>query len=138
MPYDELLRLTGTTNNALETITANGNGAAVYAGADRLIEAELRVAGAVSGTTPTLDIKFQSSVDGSTSWADIGTAFPQRTASDISGGGAVPGTGPNRVGLMVPTGRPYIRIVKTVGGTTPSFGAVSVLLQAPRGGVAIG
>jgi hypothetical protein len=138
MPYDELLRLTGTTNNPLETITATGNGAAVYAGADRMLQAELRVAGAVSGTTPTLDIKFQSSVDGVSSFTDLGAAFPQRTTSDISGGGAVPGTGPNRLTFNVPTGRPYVRIVKTVGGTTPSFGAVSVLLQAPHGGVAIG
>lgn len=138
MAYDELLRLTGSTNNAQETITANGNGSAVYAGADRLVEAELRVAGAVSGTSPTLDIKFQSSADGSTSWADIGAAFPQRTTSDLASGGTVPGTGPNRIAFMVPTGRPYVRIVKTVGGTSPSFGLTSVLLTAPRGGLAIG
>jgi len=140
MAYDELLRLTGSTNNALETITASGNGSAVYVGADRLVQAELRVAGAVTGTTPTLDLKLQSSADGSTSWADIpGGAFPQRTTSDISGGGAVPGSGPNRIAFLVPSGRPYVRLVKTIGGTaTPTFTSTSVLLTAPAGGVAAG
>lgn len=139
MAYDELLRLTGSTNNPLETITANGNGAAVYVGADRAVQAELRIAAAVIGSTPTLDIKFQDSADGVSSFTDLGAAFPQQTATDISGGGSVPGTAPRTLIFRTRPGKPYIRIVKTIGGTGgPSFGSVSVLLTALHGGVAVG
>jgi hypothetical protein len=121
---DELLRLTGSTGNPFETITANGNGTGVYFGADRNVSFRLLIAGAVSGTSPTLDIKFQSSADNS-SFSDVGVAFPQQTASQATASGSL--AMPPRATVRVPTGRPYLRIVKTVGGTSPSFGNVAVL-----------
>ncbi len=63
---------------------------------------------AVSGTSPTLDVKFQESMDG-TNWIDIpSAAFAQATA-----------TGLKR--LEFSTLAPYIRAVYTIAGTTPSF-----------------
>lgn len=63
---------------------------------------------AVSGTTPTLDVKFQTSVDGSV-WVDIASgAFSQKTA-----------TGTDK--LEISGIARYLRVVATIGGTTPSF-----------------
>lgn len=128
MAYDELLRLSGSTNNPLETITASGNGTAVFVGANRSFTVAQRVGGVVSGTNPTLDTKIQESANGSSGWTDV-VSFPQVTASmaGLSGG-----TGPNRVGVV--TTKDYLRRVHTVGGTgSPSFGAVSVLIETPSG-----
>ena len=42
-----------------------------------------QLVGVVSGTTPTLDGKIQTSADGSTGWTDIsGATFTQVTATD--------------------------------------------------------
>jgi hypothetical protein len=66
--------------------------------------------GAVSGTTPTLDLKIQESSDNST-WNDLtGGAFPQKTAAGFSE-------------LAIRGFRRYIRAVHDVGGTSPSFTA---------------
>src|SRR5437870_3872662 len=37
---------------------------------------------AVSGGTPTLDVKLQESLDGGTTWNDVG-AFPQKNAAGV-------------------------------------------------------
>lgn len=64
---------------------------------------------AASGTTPTLDAKLQESLDGGTTWNDIG-AFPQKT-----GAGVHPKTfGPVSAGSL-------LRWSWTIAGTTPSF-----------------
>jgi hypothetical protein len=129
---DELLRLTGSTNTPAETITATGNGAGIYVGENRALLARLLIAGVVSGTSPTLDIKFQDSADGVT-YADRGIAFPQQTASMATATGALA----NFPEVVVNTrpGKPYLRVVKTVGGTSPSFAGVSVNIQPLWGGV---
>jgi hypothetical protein len=65
-----------------------------------------------SGTTPTLDVKIQDSADGSTGWADVpGAAFAQvgTTASR------------QKIPLNVDATRGFVRIVATIGGTSPSF-----------------
>lgn len=126
MAYDELLRLLGSTNNPLETITGSGNGTGIFVGKNRLIKVELRVPGPVSGTSPTLDIKLQEATTAAGSYTDIpGGAFPQQTAAMLSGGGAVPGTGPARIAVL--TSKDYVRAVKTIGGSaSPSFGSVSL------------
>jgi hypothetical protein len=125
---DELLRLTGTTGQPFENISANGNGSGVYFGADRLVEFRLLIAGAVTGTTPTLDIKIQDSADNS-SFADIGAAFPQQTATEATVVGNL--VAPPRLAVRTKVGRPYLRIVKTLGGTTPVFNSVAVLHDFP-------
>lgn len=63
-----------------------------------------------SGTTPTLDIKFQDSADGGTTWFDIASgAFTQVTTTD----------GKQR--LVVSNVGPKVRAVAVLAGTTPSY-----------------
>lgn len=78
--------------------------------------------GAVSGTSPTLDVKIQESDNGSTGWADVsGATFTQVTASNNSQILRVEGLGTSR--------KRYLRSVATIAGTSPSFTlAVEVLL----------
>lgn len=92
----------------LATFTATGNGPDL----DNLVltsaggSAVLSVS-AVSGTTPTLDVVLEHSVDGVT-WATLGT-FSQQNAVNgeiITFSGTV-----NR----------HVRAVHTIGGTSPSF-----------------
>lgn len=76
---------------------------------------------AVSGTSPTLDCKFQSSADGSTGWADIpGAAATQVTT--VSGIQKIP--------LDIQAEKRYIRAVLTLAGTSPVYGvSVSLIYQ---------
>src|SRR4051812_41676996 len=86
----------GTTNSS--KVNAGGYGTA---------KAFLNIT-AVSGTSPTLDVKFQDSADG-TNWVDVASgAFPQKTATGISS-------------LVLNNVGPYLRAVQTVGGSaTPT------------------
>jgi hypothetical protein len=71
-----------------------------------------QLVGVVSGTTPTLDGKIQTSVDGSTGWTDIsGATFTQVTATDSF----------QKIGFVENQTLGYIRYVGTIAGTTPSF-----------------
>lgn len=71
-----------------------------------------QLVGVVSGTTPTLDGKIQTSADGSTNWTDIsGATFTQVTASDSF----------QKIGIVENQTLGYIRYVGTIAGTTPSF-----------------
>lgn len=67
----------------------------------------------------TLDIKIQDSADNSTGWADVsGAAFTQvTTAASVQ-----------KLSLVTDNVARYVRAVKTVGGTTPSFIAGCVLV----------
>jgi hypothetical protein len=103
-----------------QTITSTTNGVSVDIapiGANSL-SARLAV-GAVSGTSPTLDVKMQASPDGSGGWVDIaGATFTQVTAA-------------NQVQIIrfqlpvapstTSAAYRYVRAVATVGGTSPSF-----------------
>lgn len=129
-PQDELLRLTGSTGNALETVTTTANGTGAYYGPDRTVQFWLMIAGSVSGTSPTLDIKFQDSADGS-SYTDMGVSFPQQNTTMNAATGSLADF-PTLALKTKPT-RPYLRVVKTVGGTTPSFGSVAVLHGPAQG-----
>lgn len=135
MAYDELGRLLGTTGVPTETITATANGTAIFVGAGRNLIAELRVPGPVTGTTPTLDIKIQESADSAfTTPIDL-VSFPQQTAAMLSGGGAVPGSAVLRRSFT--TSKPYLRAVKTIGGTSsPTFTSVSLELLPGEGLIA--
>lgn len=107
-----------------QTLTASANGIAVdtqgYEEAVALLEV-----GAVSGTSPTLDVKIQESADGSTGWTDItGKAFTQVTVSDNEQ--------KLKLDLQAKQGarKRYIRAVATIAGTSPSFAVhVGVLLN---------
>lgn len=77
---------------------------------------------AVTGTTPTLDGKVQSSADGSTGWADVtGATATQVTAANSIQIIKVPKRAASR----------YIRYVGTIAGTTPSF-TMGVTLLAQK------
>lgn len=93
-------------------VTATGNGTGVdcqdYVGKAKFI----LITSAGGGTSPTLDVKLQDSADNST-WADIsGATFTQVTdAADATEAISVDIDGADR----------YIRAVKTVTGTSPTF-----------------
>lgn len=77
-------------------------------------------ANTVGGTTPTLDVKIQDSEDGTT-WTDSGVAFTQVTSGAS-------------FQVKVATAeqfKRYIRVIDTVGGTSPSFDR-SLTLVAKR------
>jgi hypothetical protein len=93
-------------------ITANTNGAAVdvsdYTG-NALFTLN---ASAPEGAAQTLDVKLQTSADGSTGWVDTGISFAQVTTA----GGASFQT------VMASTDgfKRYVRAVGTVGGSSPA------------------
>jgi hypothetical protein len=79
--------------------------------------------GAVTGTTPTLDLKIQVSKDGGTTWEDALT-FAQVTSGNKVAAGYVQ---LNHV--------THVRAVSDVGGTTPSFTmSIALLVEAGKGG----
>ena len=89
-------------------VTASGSsaGASGY-GAAATLRAQLNVT-AASGTTPTLDVVIEDSVDGGVTWNTVGT-FAQKTA-----------TAREVINVTVPFGD-SLRVRWTVGGTTPNF-----------------
>lgn len=90
-------------------VTSDTNGSGLdFANGEISTNAILEV-GAVSGTTPTLDVKLQESTDNS-SWSDIsGATFTQVTAAN------------QRQAIRCLRSKRYVRAVADVGGTTPSF-----------------
>lgn len=94
---------------AAVTTTANGSAIDLMLAEGGNISAILSV-GAVSGTSPTLAVKFQESDDGTTGWVDMDdSTFTTVTAANNL-----------QVRSFQRTKR-YIRHVLTLGGTTPSF-----------------
>jgi hypothetical protein len=93
--------------SAARTATANSD--AFDVGDSTSLVAYLSVT-AASGTSPTLDVKFQDSPDGGTTWFDIaGLAFTQATGA----------TAEVKVATRVYS--KTVRCVATIAGTTPSF-----------------
>ena len=86
--------------------TATGTGTAFDAARATALEVTLAVT-AASGTTPTLDLALQTSVDGGTTWQTV-KAFSQKTGTTTD------------VGVFGPLGS-KLRWSWTIGGTTPSF-----------------
>jgi hypothetical protein len=110
--YDESLVIASAAR------TTSGDTGAITGYSDSsTLRVQLEVT-AAAGTTPTLDVVIEDTLDG-TSWNVIG-AFAQRT-------------GPGREVVNVTT--PFtnrIRVRWTLGGTTPSFTfSVIVVSQAP-------
>lgn len=128
-PQDELLRLTGVAGNPYQTVTATGAGAGAYYGAERTVRQRLAVSAVPSGSSPTLDVKFQDSADGVT-YADMGYSFAQATADQVDATGAV--TAAPVVTITTAPGRPWVREHHTIGGTaTPTF-TYAILHEMPR------
>jgi hypothetical protein len=100
----------GQTDNLVASAarTTSNNSGALGAGwgAVSALRAQLNVT-AASGTTPTLDVVIEDSLDG-TNWNTVGT-FAQKTTT---GREVV-----NVTGLF----SDQVRVRWTVGGTTPSF-----------------
>ena len=72
---------------------------------------------AASGTTPTLDVKFQHYDEASSKWVDIpGMAFAQQVGVATVVLLNIDSTG----NFRIPLGK-KIKAVATIGGTTPSF-----------------
>lgn len=94
-------------------IQANTNGAAVdlsdYTGNALFV----LNASAPEGAAQTLDVKLQTSADGSTGWVDAGISFAQVTTA----GGA------SHQQVMASTDglKKFVRVVGTVGGSTPAI-----------------
>jgi hypothetical protein len=86
--------------------TASGNGSSFNTETADSFEGFLTVT-AASGTTPTLDVRLETSLDAGTTWSTVG-AFAQATAA----------TTKNKV--FGPLGD-LCRWAWTIGGTTPSF-----------------
>lgn len=88
-------------------VTATQTSSKINAGNYGTAKAFLRIT-AVSGTTPTLVVKFQDSADG-VNFVDVASgAFSSQNA-----------TGSNT--LVLSNVGPYLQAVQTLGGTTPSF-----------------
>jgi len=102
-----------------QTINLNTNGDSVDTQGYNSAAAILEV-GAVSGTTPTLNVKIQESDDAS-AWYDVSNAtFTQVTAANNSQILRIEGLSTSR--------RRYLRAAATLGGTSPSFDVACVIL----------
>ena len=75
---------------------------------------------AASGTTPTLTMLIQDSVDGGTNWNTIGT-FTQQTGVNRQVIQIAPSGVAQAAGFAWPFNYRKIRCSWTIGGTTPSF-----------------
>lgn len=133
MAHDELLRLSGSTNNALETVTASGNGTGIYARRGRNLQAILRVGAPIAGTTPTLDLFIEEATTAAGTYTAL-AQFAQLTpaSAPVEAGGEAKQV----VGFT--TTKDYVRLRKAIGGTGgPSF-PISCWVEPPAGGVAVG
>ena len=105
------------------TVTANiasGAGASnvVNIGVNMELCITAQVRGAVSGTSPTLDLKIQESSDG--------TNF-----TDVESGAITRFTAAGEKRVRIRTTKTYVSVAATVGGTTPSFGDTEVFIASP-------
>lgn len=97
----------GITDIASAAITSTATSAAVGNNLGNGFQVNVAVT-AVTGTTPTLDIRIEESFDGGTNWVTL-YEFQRITA-----------TGSYNSPVLRATGR-HIRYVRTLAGTTPSF-----------------
>lgn len=106
--------------SAARTTTGN-SGALTGYGPAATLRAQLRVT-AASGTTPTLNVVVEDSVDGGATWNTIAT-FAQKTAA-----------GPQEVQNVTAPFGDQLRVSWTIAGTTPSFTfAVDAVVQTTFG-----
>lgn len=129
---DELLRLTGVSGNPFEDVSATGNGVGRYFGANKTFSVRPIVGGTVAGTNPTLDLKLQVSADG-VSYTDTGgLTMAQITTSNATATGSL--TAPALYTFNTPTGFPWVRVVKTIGGSAgPTFPSFMLAVETATG-----
>jgi hypothetical protein len=114
MPQDRLSRwYTGVqrwsdADVASAAKTTTGTGAAFNTDNAFAVLASLNIT-AVSGTSPTLDVRLETTADGGATWYTV-ASFPQQTAA----------TGTPVARVFAPVGA-QARFAWTIGGTTPSF-----------------
>lgn len=107
------------------TATATGNDTGVLVSKPGLVTVVAQVTGAVTGTTPTLDLEIQGSNSSTFASGVVSYGkFPTMTATDAS-------SATTHV-LTAQVYKLYMRTVRTAGGTTPSFGTVQVKVRAPH------
>lgn len=92
--------------SAARTVTGNSGALPGYSNVQTL-RAQLNVS-AASGTSPTLNVLIEDSVDGGTTWNTVGT-FAQKTAVS------------REVINVTAAFTDMLRVLWTIGGTTPSF-----------------
>ncbi len=113
MAYAPLTAPTGSTNPLVFTSEVYpSDGIALWV-------LMVRVAGAVTGTTPTLTFAVQQSNDQVT-WAGVGAALAAITAAGVQVTPYATGT---TQGAITQT---YLRVVATLGGTAPNYPLVFV------------
>ena len=96
------------TLQPLGAVTATGSGSACDVSQYTQALVTLDVT-AVSGTTPTMTVKIQTSDDGGTTWYDLPNAsFTQATGATTQA-------------IQITNFGDMLRAAYTVGGTTPSF-----------------
>jgi len=98
---------------AAASVNASGNGTGVDISncmGDMLVIAD--IGDSTAGSSPTMDLKLQSSADNSTGWTDVPNgAFTQATAKSLQ-----------KLVIHPRDLNKYLRAVKTIGGTSsPAF-----------------
>ena len=96
------------------TVDASANGAEINVQNFRTMISRMKTENA-AGTTPTLDIKWQTKMPNG-DWVDLGIAFTQETTNDEEVITNVDGT----LGTFIELGQ-VVRPVFTLGGTSPEF-----------------
>lgn len=125
MPQDRLYRWYQSVERrsdadvASSARTTSGTGAAFATESAFSALATLTVT-AASGTSPTLDVRLETTADDGASWYTAGS-FPQQTAAT---------TAPHPARIFAPLGS-QARFAWTIAGTTPSF-TFGVTVSADR------
>lgn len=100
-------------------LTASANGTGIDCSGYEEVVYTLHV-GAVSGTSPTLDVKIQESATLGGTYSDItGAAFAQVTNANHQ----------LHLSTRVNSAKPFQRVVTTIAGTSPSFTAGVLALR---------
>lgn len=117
----QLLKPQAITTTTTSTYVDMGEGGGGQFGTTMILEK-----GAVTGTSPTLDIKLQECATTNGTYTDItGATFAQQTTSGADGDANLVKTIFNRNGR-------YIKAVATTGGTSPSFTYGLTILEQKR------
>ena len=105
-----------------QTVTANTNGpAASLTGLQGMVDV-IATVGTPGNGTGTISFQLQTSADGSTNWQNVGPVLASFTTAQ-----GVVAANLNPVGCLQ-----YLRVVATVGGTSPSFPVCVLGIGTPQ------
>lgn len=109
MVYEDIIPagVRGTPVASAARTTSGTSGVVGGSTPTEALRAQLDVT-AAAGTTPTLNVIIEDSLDGGTTWNTVGT-FAQKTTA-----------GREVINITAPFS-PLLRVSWTIGGTTPSF-----------------